>query len=173
MIIVKEKKTPLESTKALEKVAQTLGMISVKLSQLERTLTVLNFSESYFGEGSIEDRKYVAERIVEIRKFVAELDEVNLLFTQKDLGTSFEKKQSALRKVEINIPSIRQNMLSVWGMRNSGATAEDNPKIQELMLKMFKNVNDVIRSINEYVIDFNTISARKLAFKVKWTALPK
>jgi hypothetical protein len=173
MVIFIEKKILPESTVVFEKIARTLGMISLKLSQLERTLTILEFSESYFGEGSLKDRKYVEERIVEIQRLVAELGEVDLLFTTEDIQTSFEKKQSALRKVGINILSIRQNMLSIWSMGNSGTTTEDNSKIQELILKMFKNVNNSIRKISVYVADFNTVSARKLSFRVKWTKLPK
>ena len=173
MVIFIEKKTPPESTVVLENIARTLGMISLRLSQLERKLIILKFSESYFGEGSLEDRKYVEERVIEIQRFADELDKTYLLFIMEDIQTSFEKKQSALRKVEIEIPSIRQTMLSIWSMRNSGTTAEDNAKIQELILKMFKNTNYLIRKISKYVTDFNAVSARKLSFRVKWTKLPK
>lgn len=64
-------------------------------------------------------------------------------------------------------------MLSIWEMRKSGDTDEDNKKIIELMKKAFTTVNNVIHQIKSYVDSFNVKSYRKLSFSVKWTSLPK
>jgi hypothetical protein len=173
MIVFVEKKTPSESTIALKNIAEMLRLISTGMSQIARKLTILEFSESYFEEGSAEDRKFVANKIIELQGYVSKLDEVALQFDRKDLQTSFEEKRSAVNRAQIEITAIWENMLLIWGMKDSGDTPEDNEKIKTLILKMFNVVNTLIHHIAGYITDFNTISARKLSFKVKWTAPPK
>ena len=136
-------------------------------------LIIFNFSESYFEEGTSADREFVRNKLEELQSLISELDEVNLLFNQEDIQSSFNEKQSALNKAMDRIMSIRSNMLSIWAMRNSGESVEDNEKIQYLINKLFKNINDLIREIKVYVTEFNQNSVKKLKFNVKWTSLPK
>jgi hypothetical protein len=90
------------------------------------------------------------------------------------MQTSFEEKQTALKKAEIPIHlDIRENILLIRSMRNSGETAEDNKKIEELMTRILKIVNSVIKEIQNYVAAFNQKSERKLSFNVKRASLPK
>jgi hypothetical protein len=173
MIILMERQISLKTDVVLKNLAHILGKIAIFLSQLERKLTIINFFEGYFGEGTPADREFVRRKLEELQPLISELDDMNLLFNQEGIQSSFNEKQTPLNKAMDRIKSIRSNMLSIWSMRNSGESAEDNEKIQYLIKKLFKNINDLIRGIKVYVTEFNQNSVRKLTFNVKWTSLPK
>jgi hypothetical protein len=172
MVIIKERKyTTMDTISAFKKIAELFGQISLALGQLERKLTVLEFSESYLGEGTLADRNFVEDKIKELQLLLTEVEKVHPLFTQDDIRTSFEQKQTALNKALIFIPGIKANMLSVWEMRNSGVTEKDNKDIQRLIEKMFNSINIAIKEIQNCIKAHNQISARKLSFNVKWPPL--
>jgi hypothetical protein len=174
MVIIREKKdAPMESTMALVKIAGTFARISSCVSQIETTLSRLQFRESYFHEGSQADRKFVKDRIIALNRLLQELDDIRLSFISADVITSFEQKQQSLRCAQDHIQDIRSNMLSIWDMRKSGDTQDDRDEIERLSRKMFIPIRASIRAIFEYVSAFNKLSARKLSFKVTWTPLPK
>lgn len=173
MVILMERQITSKADVVLKNLARILGKTAIFLRQLERELTIISFSEGYFEEGTSADREFVRKKLEELQSLISELDEVNLLFNQEDIQSSFNEKQSALNKAMDRIMSIRSNMLSIWSMRNSGGSVEDNEKIQYLINKLFKNINDLIREIKVYVTEFNQNSVKKLKFNVKWTSLPK
>ena len=174
MVIVQEKKEELTSERKLEKIVSLLGSISLSLDQLAMRLGIITFKEGYIQEGTLDDRKYVDQKIKELQSFANQLEEINLFLNkQEDLQSSFEKKQGKLTHAQKLLPLIKGAILDIWKMKDSASSLEDNQIIINLMKLMFNRINSMIKKIEIYVIEYNKISNRKLDFKVKWTPLPK
>jgi hypothetical protein len=175
MVIVEERKDPPDTITNLKKIAEILNSIYRATRDLGMKLAGMKMLDliHHLDEGTLADREFVQQKIMELQASITELDKVELIFKPEDIQTSFEQKQTALNQASIDIHPIRQNMLDIWSMRNSGETEEDNKKIHVLINIMFKRIGTAIKKIQDYVIVFNRSSARKLRFNVKWTPLPK
>jgi hypothetical protein len=170
MIIIEDK--VLDNNEKLKLIISKLDRLATYASQLSRTVTILQFSENYLGEGTLEDRKFVEQKIRQIQTLVSELDKVNLQFENADLSSP-QEKQRWLKRAVVDIESIRESMLQLWKMKNSGDTPEDNKTIHNITKILFANTNNVIKRLKQYVDDFNAASYVKLVFRLKWTPLPK
>jgi len=173
MIMFQEEKPKQDSVKALQRIAGIFWKISCLLGQVERKMLVIGFSENFFKEGTPADREFVRRKIMELQSLISELDEIELTLGQEDFQTPFAEKQSALNRATISLRPIRQTMLEIWGMRNSGENEDDNILIERIIRRMFISVNLVIHRIEDYVEEFNQASPQKLRFRVNWTPLPK
>jgi hypothetical protein len=171
MLILVEKDTRSNGEK-LKDIASNLDRLTWLVNQLARRVAVIQLSESYLIEGTLEDRKFVAEKIQEIQAIVTRVDKIILVFETKDLSAP-QEKQRYLKSVVNDIDILRNDMLALWEMRNSGDTPEDNTTIQNITGILFGNVNGLLKKLKKYVDDFNAASHVKLTFNVKWTPLPK
>lgn len=170
MIIVEEKK--LNNSEKLKLIVSKLDRLASLVNMLTTTVGVLQFSESYLNEGTMEDRRFVETKIREIQTLTYELDQINLEFESNDLLSPAEKQQR-LNKAIVDADVIRSGMLDLWGMRNSGSTPRDNETIVSIVKLLFTRVNKVLKLLKKYVDDFNAASHVKLRFSIKWTPLPK
>jgi hypothetical protein len=158
--------------KTVREVTQVLAKIDLSLSQIERKLLVLRLPESFMGEGTPADRIFVNNKIKELQSLVSEIDNAIILFAHEDIST-FNEKKAVIALAQMHIGSIRDRMLSIWEMRNSGSTLKENEKIEAIITTLFKNANNVIQELNKYAALFNPTSPKKLTFRVKWTPFPK
>ena len=87
---------------------------------------------------------------------IKQLNEVQILFTQEN--AAHEDYRRALSKAEINLRSINENILIIWGMRTAGKTDNDISNIIQHMKVLFGAVTSRILEIQNFVKRYNDIN---------------
>jgi hypothetical protein len=85
MILIEDRKPVPDAISTFKKIDETLGMISALLSQLERKLTIIEFSERCLEEGTWADQEFVKKKLEELQPLISDLDKVELIFKWKDI----------------------------------------------------------------------------------------